>query len=137
MKFCKKLILLISSLILFICSIYLLYYLNIRYGIGLICISNKLTGLYCSGCGMTRAVFSLLKLDFYQAFRYNAFSILLLPILLLYFLSYIYFWLFNKPNIIIKKIPQSFWIIIVILLLIYGVIRNIPSFSYLAPTIVK
>lgn len=137
MKFSKKLILLISFFILLLGCIYLIYILNNNYGIGLICISNKITGLYCSGCGMTRAVFSLLKFDFYQAFRYNAFSILLLPILLIYFISYIYSWLFNKPNIIIKKIPQTFWIIIVILLLIYGVIRNIPSFSYLAPTIIS
>lgn len=129
--------LLISSFILSILCIHLLYNLNTKYGIGLICISNKLTGLYCSGCGMTRAVFSLLKLDFYQAFRYNVFSILLLPILLIYFISSIYSWLFNKPNTIIKKFPQSFWIIIVILLLIYGVIRNIPIFSCLAPTVIK
>ena len=86
---------------------------------------------------MTRAVFSLLKLDFYQSFRYNAFSILLLPILLVYFISYVYSWLFNKPNIIINKIPQTFWIVIVLLLIIYGVIRNIPGFSYLAPTLIK
>lgn len=137
MKFLKRLTLLISVIILFIGCIYLIYILNINYDIGLVCTLNKITGLYCSGCGMTRAIFSILKLDFYQAFRYNAFSILLLPILLGYFLVYIYSWLFNKPNIIIKKIPQVFWIVIVIVLLIYGVIRNLPYFSYMAPTVIR
>ena len=134
--FLKKLVWLIFSSLLLTMGVYILRWLNVNYNIGLICISNKITGLYCSGCGMTRAVFSLLKLDFYQAFRYNVFSILLLPVLIVYLLGAIYARLFNKPNFIAKKIPQAFWIIMVILMLIYGVIRNFPMFSYLAPTVV-
>ena len=136
MTFSKKIILLISALAILVIGMYILNSLNTMYDIGLICISNKITGLYCSGCGMTRAVFSLLNLDFYQAFRYNIFSILLLPVLILYFFGAIYAWLFNKANFIARKIPQAFWIVMVILMLIYGVIRNFPMFSYLAPTIV-
>ena len=114
----------------------MLGYLSGMYGIGISCIFNKITGPYCPGCGMTRAVFSLLKLDFYQAFRYNMFSILLLPVLILCFFGAIYGWLFNKPNFIANKIPQAFWIVMVILMLLYGAIRNFPMFSYFAPTVV-
>ena len=40
------------------------YCFNVEYGVGLVCIFNKITGLHCSGCGMTRAVVSLMNLDF-------------------------------------------------------------------------
>ena len=41
------------------------------------------TGLKCPGCGSQRALHSLLHLDFMQAFHYNAFLVLSLPLLLL------------------------------------------------------
>jgi len=113
---------------------YWVLYLNTTYGIGLICVFNKITGLYCSGCGMTRALLSILRLDFYQAFRYNAFSIIILPIIGLYIIGSIYSWIFGKTNFMYKKIPEIIWIIFIVALLLYGVLRNIPQFSYLAPT---
>ena len=122
--------------ILIVCIIFLvLGILSMNYlGIGIPCVYYELSGLYCPGCGMTRAAFSLLKLDFYQAIRYNAFSIVILPLILLYIIGGVYAWLFNKPNFIDKKIPGVIWIIFIIALLLYGVLRNIPEFSYLAPT---
>lgn len=132
----KKMIMLILLVVVGIVSIYVLYYLNSTFNIGLICFFSKITGLYCSGCGMTRAFFSLLELDFYQAIRYNVFSLLLFPTLIICMINYIHCWLFNEKNFIIKKIPNSFFIIIAILLIIYGILRNIPLFAYLAPTVV-
>ena len=38
------------------------------------------TGLPCAGCGMTRAGIAMMQLDFYQAIRYNAFSVILIPL---------------------------------------------------------
>jgi len=38
---------------------------------GFECAFNKLTGLYCPGCGGTRAVYSILRLDIIGAMRYN------------------------------------------------------------------
>ena len=35
------------------------------------CSFYRLTGLYCSGCGTTRALYAALHGDFYAAFRYN------------------------------------------------------------------
>lgn len=130
-KKCIKLFLLCTLSIIFA---FVLRYVNIKYNIGLVCISNKISGLYCPGCGMTRAVFSLMELDFYQAFRYNIFSIILLPILVVYGLCSGCGWIFNKNNPVENKIPTIFWIIIIVLLLIYGILRNIPMFSFLAPT---
>ena len=42
-----------------------------RLGIGIPCFFYKVTGLRCPGCGNTRAVLSLLRLDFGAALRYN------------------------------------------------------------------
>lgn len=40
-------------------------------GAGLSCVFHSLTGLYCPGCGGTRAVRSLLKGDFRMSFQYH------------------------------------------------------------------
>ena len=104
----KKIILLVPYTIIIAFIAYGVYFLNKVYGIGFICVSRELTGLYCSGCGMTRAVLSLLKLDFYQAFRYNAFSVILIPILFFYFYGEVYAYCFNEKNFIAQKIPMMF-----------------------------
>ena len=132
----KKIIKVLTLCILLAIFAIVLKYVNVKYNIGLVCIFNKISGLYCPGCGMTRAVFSLMELDFYQAFRYNIFSILLLPILFIYGVSSSYAWIFNKKNLLEKKIPTVFWIIVIVLMLTYGIIRNLPMFSFLAPTLI-
>jgi len=46
-----------------------------------VCIWNRLTGLYCPGCGTLRAFTALAHFDFGSAFSYNPFLFLLvLPI---------------------------------------------------------
>lgn len=112
------------------------FLLNKVYGVRLVCAFNEVTGLYCASCGMTRATLSFFKLDFYQAFRYNAFSIILLPILFLYFYGEVYACYFNRNNFIANKIPTLFWIVLVSLMMFYGILRNISYFSFLAPTVI-
>ena len=100
--------------------------LYIKYGIGIPCIFHETTGLYCPGCGMTRAISSLIQLNPHQAFRYNA-LIIFIPIIVIY----------NIYKIITKreiKIPNKIWYGILIIVVLYGILRNIPLFSYLAPT---
>lgn len=46
------------------------------------CIFFKLTGLYCPGCGSTRMLFYLVHGHPFEAFRYNALAMLVLPIVL-------------------------------------------------------
>lgn len=41
------------------------------------------TGIPCPGCGLSRAVFALLRLDFWMAFRYNPMVYVLPPVVLL------------------------------------------------------
>ena len=41
-----------------------------------------LTGLKCPGCGSQRAMHQLLTLHFVEAFRYNAFMVITIPLIL-------------------------------------------------------
>ena len=70
---------------------------------------------------------------FYQALRYNAIFTFAIPLIAAYFcalfLSYIRF---GKDKIS-EKIPMKIIWIFIAVALIYGILRNIPAFSFLAP----
>ena len=103
------------------------------YNIYIPCVFHELTGLYCPGCGTTRMINSLIRLDFYQAFRYNQMVFILIPIFTLYLIDFIYKSIKNKKPLLYKT-PNYIWYIIVVLLVIFGIIRNI--FPYFAPTVI-
>ena len=104
--------------------------LYLKYDIAIPCIFNKITGLYCPGCGITRMILSILKGDIYQAFRYNPIIFIDVPIICI---SLVFERCF-KNNVIVKKIVNFIFIILLIITIIFGVLRNIPQFSFLAPT---
>ena len=101
--------------------LYLIVFL--KYKIGIPCLFHEVTGLYCPGCGMTRAMISIIKLDFYQASRFNILIFIVIPFFIIYFI------LKDK-----KTIPNWIWYVLLSLVILYGILRNIPAFSYLAPT---
>lgn len=116
-----------------LCIVFLLFILY-WFHINIPCIFHKITGFYCPGCGITRSLYHLVTLNIYQSFRYNPLLFVLYPILIPYFFYKVYIWLFNKNDNITKKVPNSIWITLIIILLLYGVIRNIDIFDFLAPT---
>lgn len=91
------------------------------------CLFYKITGFYCPGCGLTRCVKALLKLEFYQAFRYNP----LIIVLGFLFLIYSIICLFLKKQI---HISNKACYLLVLIVIVYGFCRNIDNFSWLAPT---
>lgn len=114
--------------------IFLIYaILIIRFDIGIPCVFYEITGLYCPGCGITRLCLSLFEGDVYQAFRYNPIIFIDLPILFILFVLNIFF----KKNKNIKKITDVIIIFLATITIIFGVIRNIPIFSFLAPTQIR
>lgn len=52
-------------------------YCLIRFALGVPCTIKYLTGVSCAGCGMSRALFSLVRLDFAAAFNYHPLSFLM------------------------------------------------------------
>ena len=114
--------------------IFLIYtVLIISFDIGIPCVFYEITGLYCPGCGITRLCLSLFEGDVYQAFRYNPIIFIDLPILFILFVLNI----FLKNNKNIKKITDVIIIFLAAITIIFGVIRNIPIFSFLAPTQIR
>ena len=87
-----------------------------------------LTGLYCPGCGITRMFLSIFQFRFYQAFRYNPFVFVCL-------VGYLFYKII--PYEIPKKYKSFFINSLLILTILFGILRNIPLFSFLKPTLVS
>lgn len=97
-----------------------------------ICQIYRLTGLSCPTCGVTRMLTELVtNFDLYQAFRYNPLMFVLLPYMLvigiIQTISYLKHGKFTKHY---DKILSS----IVIIVIAFGILRNIPMLYWLLPT---
>jgi len=99
------------------------------------CIFYASTGLYCPGCGSQRAFTALLHGDILTAFHDNLLAVLLLPFLIYALTVFVY-------NLVsIKKIQTRVFNtflperLILILVVVFGILRNIPvyPFTLLAP----
>lgn len=101
-------------------------FLNTLTGFYIPCLFHLITHLYCPGCGATRMVIALLKLNFTQAFFYNP---LLFILILLYFPLKL-LELITKKSIIKNK---NFLGIVLGVVILFGIIRNIPGFEFLTP----
>ncbi|MBI5215724.1 MAG: DUF2752 domain-containing protein [Ignavibacteriae bacterium] len=60
-----------------------------------VCVFKNLFGVECFGCGVTRAISSVLHGEFQQAWLFNKFIVTIFP-LLVFYLTYSYFK--SKPN---------------------------------------
>lgn len=120
----------IFIIVIFILSLaYLIKF--ILTGSGLDCLFYKYTHLYCPGCGVSRMFISVFQLDFYQAYRYNPLVFILGVLTLVYIIVDIIYFAIKKNHI---KLPNWVYIGILIIVLLYGILRNVPYFSYLIPT---
>lgn len=125
----KKII--ITTIVIILLISYL--YLGNIFNIYIDCPIKKITGLYCPGCGITRMFQAILRLDLYQAFRFNPLLFISLPFFIFFMLEDI----ITKKEPLYNKIPTKLLVIIIIIFIIYGILRNIPFFDFLAPTIIK
>jgi len=128
--------LLIPGVLLFLIFILLLYFYNPSVTkVFPPCPLNYITGLYCPGCGSLRTIHSLLNGEFVEAFGYNPLLIVLIPLIIYLLLA--------QPGLILKgrslvpnlKYPAWFYRALISVIILYGVLRNIPAFpfSLLAP----
>ena len=128
-------IMLVILLILLAGAVFL-YYHNPRGGLVLVCPVYALTGYYCPGCGAGRACYALLHGQLYRAFRLNPLLVIVLPWLVLYYLICGIQWVVKGRESLSKHIPEWIPLAVLVILLIYGVVRNIEvyPFTLLRPT---
>ena len=76
----------------------LLYFIPMDWlnGQHTICLFKNLTGHECWGCGITRAVVSVVQFDFTAAFHYNKLIVIVFPLL-------VYEWMKINFKLITKK----------------------------------
>lgn len=131
----KKRILIVTAVALIAAAALLyLYFTEEGKGAGIPCMFYQITGFYCSGCGVSRALRSILHFDFYQALRYNALFTLCLPLLGAYFGAFTVSYIRYGKDKISEKIPIKPVYALVVIAVLFAVLRNIPAFSFLAPT---
>lgn len=121
-----------KEILLVILSFIVSYLLILVFDIG--CPLNKIFGIDCAGCGVTRMCLAILRFDFYQAFRFNPFVFVLMIVFVLYLLYVIICIIFKKKYL---KIGFKTFLVIIILFIGFGILRNINGFEFLRPTIVK
>ncbi len=100
------------------------------------CSFHVLTGWHCPGCGNTRATHALLHGDPLAAIRQNALFVVGLPFLLFWaFRSWMQWVCPQRVRALPFRWRQNYTHAIVIVVVVFGVLRNIPiaPFTWLAP----
>lgn len=89
------------------------------------CLINTYLGILCPSCGGTRCVINLIQGNFMQSFLYH--PIFFITIIYLMLINIIYIInVFKKKEVLTFLYPKTkFWIIFIIILLIFTIIRNI------------
>lgn len=96
------------------------------------CMFRALTGYYCIGCGLTRALHALVHGNLVVAFSMNPLAMLMLPIMPL-LAAHSYGWNVRVLRPLMRVITEpKFWLV---LLPAYWIARNLPWFPFtlLAP----
>lgn len=96
-----------------------------------VCVFKNLFDIECAGCGGTRMFLAILKLDFYQAFRYNQYVFSLLVVGCIYGIYFIIMKFLKKKVFI----PNMKWLYVFIFTtFLFMILRNTPGFEFLLPT---
>jgi len=97
------------------------------------CPLYQMTGLWCPGCGMTRATNALLRGDVAAAFGYNLFFPIFLGAIVVGWLAWMRRSLGKLPLVAFSKLPMWLPIALGASLIAFGVVRNLPGFQALRP----
>ena len=119
----------LSLIVILLCTSF--FFLYTKINILIPCVFYELTGLYCPGCGITRCLIAIIKLEFVQAFRYNMLAFILLPLFIFIAIKKYYCWILNKQC---SLFSNRFYIVLAIITVLFGILRNI--FPIFAPTII-
>ena len=89
------------------------------------CAFHQTTGLWCAGCGATRALYQLVHGHFVTAFRFNPLLILSLPFLLWLGVRQTVRYVRNQPGGV--SIGSGWLWFIFGVLVVFTVVRNLPG----------
>ncbi|MFR5602274.1 MAG: DUF2752 domain-containing protein [Lachnospiraceae bacterium] len=96
------------------------------------CLFHLYTGLYCPGCGISRMCLALLRWDLQSAFQANAAVMLLAPL----GISVAGVWAFRyvkTGETRLGMLQKGLLCFMVVVLILFGIMRNLPAFACLAP----
>jgi len=118
-----------------VAAVVLIWLLDPRQSAWPMCALYRITGLHCPGCGATRATHQLLHGELVSALRYNAFWVLALPVA--------FYAAVSETRRLTKGRPlpgdlvrnRWFWVGLISVALLFGVLRNVPVYPFvlLAP----
>lgn len=91
------------------------------------CMFKSILGISCPGCGMTRAIGEIFKLNLLRAIKYNIFSVFMFVFILLscVFILIDIFKNSNKYLTFINKTLNKYWYIFILILVVMFIINNI------------
>lgn len=96
------------------------------------CVFHTLTGLWCPGCGVSRGCMAVLRGDFSAAVRANPGIALIAPfaagLLAVRCVRYV-----RTGKARGGKWEEIAWLVLGGAMVVFGVLRNLPWFSFLAP----
>ena len=97
------------------------------------CPLYQLTGLWCPGCGVTRATHAALRGDLPGAFGFNALFPLFLAAIVVGWLAWLRRSLGRAPIVPFRNMPMWAPVATGVALVLFGVARNLPGFDALRP----
>lgn len=127
----KRLIIVIGLIILAILAVIILVWQSKT--IGYVCPTKRYLDIECPGCGGTRMVLSILQGDMYQAFRYNPFIMVTMPIMFLITVQQMFLFIIKGT---FSSWLDKILITYAITLFMFGVVRNISMLDFLKPTVI-
>ena len=104
-----------------------LYSIPASFGLGLPCVFHEMTGLKCPGCGATHMCLALMRLNFREAFAANQALFILSPFIFIYAVRRIIRYIQTGEDKTTRG-ENSFLIAVLVVLIAFGIFRNIFQF---------
>ena len=94
-----------------------------------VCPFHAITGLNCPGCGATRGMHALLNGDVLSALHFNAMLAVFVPLMIYGVVALVLYGIRGRGLPLPRLASQGIWALL-ILLLAFGVFRNLPFYPF-------